>query len=361
MLYHIFVPLSEFFSPFNVFRYITFRAAYATVTALLISFLLGPKLIAMLRRKGFGQRIREDGPATHLAKAGTPTMGGILIVLSIVIPTLLWADLTSKYVQMALVACVTLGLLGLLDDYLLVVRRMRKGLLGRYKLLGQAAIGFTIGTVMIAGLSHGDMTMRTTVPFFKNVQPYLGLFLVPFVMLVIASTSNAVNLADGLDGLAVGLVAPPAIVFAAVAYVSGHVKFAEYLNIPYFPGAGELTVFCMSMMGACLGFLWFNTYPADVFMGDTGSLALGGSLGTVAVLLKREFMLVIVGGLFVLEALSVMIQVASFRTTGRRVFLMAPLHHHFEKRGWAESRVVVRFWIIAILLALMSLSTLKLQ
>ncbi len=361
MLYHILVPLSDIFSPLNVFRYITFRAAYATVTALLIAFWLGPKLIVFLRRHGVGQRIRTDGPESHLSKEGTPTMGGVLIVLATIIPTLLWADLSNRFVQMSLVACFTLGLLGFLDDYLLVVRRMRKGLLGRYKLLGQAAIGLTIGIVMVVSMSHGDMTLKTTVPFFKNLQPYLGLLLVPFVMLVITSTSNAVNLADGLDGLAVGLMAPPAMVFAGVAYLSGHVKFADYLNIPYFPGAGELTIFCMAMMGACLGFLWFNSHPADVFMGDTGSLALGGSLGTVAVLLKREFMLIIVGGIFVLEALSVVIQVISYKTTGKRVFLMAPLHHHFEKRGWAESRVVVRFWIIAIILALMSLSTLKLQ
>jgi phospho-N-acetylmuramoyl-pentapeptide-transferase len=361
MLYHLLYPLSEYFSPLNVFRYITFRAAYATVTALLISFLVGPWLISQLRARRIGQQIREDGPETHRAKAGTPTMGGILIVLATVLPTLLWADLSSRYVQMAALCCLALGLLGFLDDYLHVVKRLRKGLLGRYKLLGQLSLGAAIASGMVMTVSHGDMTTATTVPFLKNARLDLGLLFIPFAMLVITGTSNAVNLADGLDGLAVGLMVPPAAVFAGLAYVSGHSKFAEYLNIPYFPGSGELTVFCAALMGACLGFLWFNAHPADVFMGDTGSLALGGSLGTVAVLLKREFLLVIVGGIFVAEALSVMIQVASFRTTGRRVFLMAPLHHHFERRGWAESRVVIRFWIIAILLALLSLSTLKLQ
>jgi len=361
MLYELLVPLSEAFSPLNVFRYITFRAAYATITALLIAFLLGPWVINRLRRLRIGQRVRRDGPESHLVKEGTPTMGGVLIVMATLIPTLLWADLRSPYVQMATLACFGFGLLGFLDDYLLVVKRMSKGLLGRYKLLGQSAIGVAVGSAMVMSASHGDMTMRTTVPFLKDIYPYLGLFIIPWTALVVTGTSNAVNLADGLDGLAVGLAAPPAMVFGGVAYVSGHVEFARYLNIPYFPGIGELAVFCMSLAGACLGFLWYNAHPADVFMGDTGSLAIGGSLGTVAVLLKREFLLVIVGAIFVAEALSVMIQVTSYRTTGRRVFLMAPLHHHFEKKGWPESRVVVRFWIVAVILALFSLSTLKLQ
>jgi phospho-N-acetylmuramoyl-pentapeptide-transferase len=361
MLYDLLVPLSETFSPLNVFRYITFRAAYATITALFISFAMGPWLIERLRTAKIGQTIRADGPESHKPKAGTPTMGGLLIVAATVVPTLLWADLSNQFVRIATLACLGLGILGFLDDYLLVVRRMPKGLLGRYKLLGQFAVGAAIGAALLLSNSHGDMTARTTVPFLKDVYPALGILFIPLSALVVTGTSNAVNLADGLDGLATGMALPPALVFAAIAYVSGHVEFATYLNIPYFPGIGELTVFCMAMAGACLGFLWFNAHPAQVFMGDTGSLALGGSLGAVAVLLKREFLLVIVGGLFVIEALSVMIQVVSYRTRRKRVFLMAPIHHHFEKAGWAESRVVVRFWIVAVLLALFSLSTLKLQ
>jgi len=361
MLYEIFVPLADTFHPLNVFRYITFRASWATITALVMSFFLGPIVIERLRRLKIGQKIREEGPKSHYSKAGTPTMGGILIVASTVIPTLLWSDLRSRFVWLAVAACVLLGLLGFLDDYLRVVKGLRKGLLGRYKLLGQALVGAGIALAIVAWAPHGALSLKTTVPFFKNIQPVLGLFIVPLTILVITGTSNAVNLADGLDGLAAGMVAPPALVFAGVAYVSGHSRFAEYLQIPYFVGASELSIFCMSMAGACLGFLWFNAHPAQVFMGDTGSLALGGSLGTVAVLLKRELLLVIVGALFVIEALSVIVQVASFKTTGRRVFLMAPLHHHFEKCGWAETKVVARFWIVAILLALFSISTLKLQ
>jgi len=361
MLHELLVPLSDTFGPLNVFRYITCRAAQATITALLISFLLGPWVIARLRLLKIGQTIRAEGPETHQSKAGTPTMGGVLIVAATVIPTLLWADLRNYYVQIAVLACLGLGALGFLDDYLLVVRKLKKGLLGRYKLLGQITIGGAIGATLVMAAPHGDMSLRTTVPFLKDIYPYLGVLIIPLTILVVTGASNAVNLADGLDGLAAGLVAPPMMVFAGVAYVSGHVRFAEYLNIPYFAGIGELAVFCMAMMGACLGFLWWNAHPAEVFMGDTGSLALGGSLGTVAVLLKRELLLVIVGLLFVVEALSVIIQVVSFRTTGRRVFRMAPIHHHFEKSGWAETRVVVRFWIVAALLALFSLSTLKLQ
>jgi phospho-N-acetylmuramoyl-pentapeptide-transferase len=361
MLYELLVPLADTIHPLNVFRYITFRASWATITALLMSFFIGPWLIERLRAMKIGQKIREEGPTSHYVKAGTPTMGGILIVASTVIPTLLWADLRSRFVWLAIAACVLLGSLGFLDDYLRVVKGLRKGLLGRYKLLGQGLVGAGIAVAIIAWAPYGSLSLKTTVPFFKDFQPTLGLFIIPLTILVIAGSSNAVNLADGLDGLAAGMAAPPALVFAGVAYVSGHSKFAEYLQIPYFVGASELSIFCMSMAGACLGFLWFNAYPAQVFMGDTGSLALGGSLGTVAVLLKRELLLVIVGALFVMEALSVIVQVASFKTTGRRVFLMAPLHHHFEKCGWAETKVVARFWIVAILLALFSVSTLKLQ
>jgi phospho-N-acetylmuramoyl-pentapeptide-transferase len=361
VLYHLLYPLREEFVLFNVFRYITFRSAYAAVTALLLSFLLGPVLIRWLRTKGWGQRVREDGPSRHLAKEGTPTMGGLLILSAIVGPTLLWANLTNVYIQIILLVTVILGLLGFLDDYLRVVRRLPKGLLGRYKLAGQIFVGLVVGGILVTQQPHGALTTRTTVPFLKDVFLNFGPLYIPFVVLVITATSNAVNLSDGLDGLATGMIIPPAAAFGALAYVSGHAKFAEYLNIPYFPGVGELTVYASAFVGACLGFLWYNAHPAQIFMGDTGSLALGGSLGTLAILVKRELLLVIVGGLFVLEALSVMLQVLSFKTRGRRIFRMAPLHHHFELLGWPESQVVVRFWIVSILLALITLSTVKLQ
>jgi phospho-N-acetylmuramoyl-pentapeptide-transferase len=345
----------------NVFRYLTFRSAYAAVTALVLSFLVGPLLIHWLRESRLGQRIRQEGPQSHQGKAGTPTMGGLLILLSIVVPTLLWADLTNRNVLLALLATVWLGALGFLDDYLHVVKGVRSGLLGRWKLIGQGLLGLTVGLVLVSMPSGGVPPTVTTVPFLKFSYLDFGWLFVPFVMIVISGSSNAVNLTDGLDGLASGLVAFAAVAFAGLSYISGHVKFSQYLNVLYLPGSGELTVFCAAVAGAALGFLWFNCHPADVFMGDTGSLALGGALGTVAVLIKREFLLLVVGGVFVAEALSVMLQVASFKMTGKRVFRMAPLHHHFELMGWAESRVVTRFYIVAAILALISLSTLKLQ
>ncbi len=361
MLYELLYPLREYFSAFNVFRYITFRAAYATVTALLMSFLLGPWMIARLRRYRLAQVIRSDGPKSHLEKQGTPTMGGLLILVSIILPTLLWANLASSRVWMMLFVTFGLGLLGFLDDYLRVVRRVPKGLLGRYKLAGQVVIGLAVGILLYSTGAFGELTTRTTIPFLKDRFLDLGWFYIPFVMLVITGSSNAVNLADGLDGLATGMVIPAAIAFGGLAYLSGNAVFAEYLNIPFLEGCGELMVYSGALFGACLGFLWFNAHPAEVFMGDTGSLALGGSLGAMAILVKRELLLVIVGGLFVLEVLSVVIQVLSYRWTGKRVFLMAPLHHHFELAGWSEGKVVVRFWIVAILLALVTLSTVKLQ
>jgi phospho-N-acetylmuramoyl-pentapeptide-transferase len=361
MLYELLYPLRDLFSAFNVFRYITFRSAYATVTALLMSFLLGPYVIARLRQRRLAQVIREEGPTEHLQKRGTPTMGGALILVSIVVPTLLWANLSSGQVWALLFVTVTLGILGFLDDYLRVVREVPKGLLGRYKLAGQIAIGLAIGIALFIAEPYGDMTTRTTIPFLKDRFINLGYLYIPFVVLVITATSNAVNLADGLDGLAIGMVIPPALAFAALAYVSGNAIFADYLNIPYIRGCGEMTVYGGALFGACLGFLWYNSHPAEVFMGDTGSLALGGSLGMMAILVKRELLLVIVGGLFVVEVLSVVIQVLSYKWTGRRVFRMAPLHHHFELHGWPESKVVIRFWIVSILLALVTLSTLKLQ
>jgi phospho-N-acetylmuramoyl-pentapeptide-transferase len=345
----------------NVFRYITFRAAYAAITALLVCFVLGPPMIEWLRRVGLGQRIRAEGPQAHLTKAGTPTMGGLLIVTAIAVPTLLWGNFHSRPVWIALGATVWLGALGFLDDYLRVVRGFPKGLLGRYKLAGQIVCGAAIALILVLWPEKGLSPTWTHVPFVKFRFVDFGLLFVPFVIFIITASSNSVNLTDGLDGLASGLVAIAAIAFAGMCYLSGHVRFSEYLNISHLRYAGELTVFCAAVLGASLGFLWYNCHPADVFMGDTGSLALGGALGTVAVLIKREFWLALVGGVFVAETLSVMIQVVSFKLSGRRVFRMSPLHHHFELSGWAESRVVLRFYIVGALLALLSLSTFKLQ
>jgi phospho-N-acetylmuramoyl-pentapeptide-transferase len=308
-----------------------------------------------------GQKIRAEGPQAHLAKAGTPTMGGLLIVTAIVVPTLLWGNFHSRPMWLALLATVWLGALGFLDDYLRVVKGLPNGLLGRYKLVGQIVLGAMLGLALVLWPESGLPPTTTHVPFLKFHYLDFGVLFIPFVILTVTASSNAVNLTDGLDGLASGLVAIAAIAFAGMSYVSGHIKFSTYLNITYLPQAGELTVFCAAVLGATLGFLWYNCHPADVFMGDTGSLALGGALAAVAVLIKREFWLVLVGGVFVAEALSVMLQVASFKLRGRRVFLMSPLHHHFELKGWAESRVVLRFYIVGALLALLSLSTFKIQ
>jgi len=361
MLYHLLYPLHTEFSAFNVFRYITFRGAYAMVTALLIAFVLGPILIRMLRRRQVFQVIREEGPTTHHAKSGTPTMGGLIILAAALIPTLLWCNLTNPYVQIAVVATIWMGGIGFLDDYLRVVKKRPKGLVGRYKMVGQMSFGLALGAFLYLRPIVPDAGTLTAIPFLKGLFINFGIIYVVLVAFVIAGTSNAVNLADGIDGLAIGLAAFCFFAFAGLSYLSGHRAFSDYLNIMYLPGSGELAVFCMSVVGASLGFLWYNSHPAEVFMGDTGSLSLGGALGVVAVLLKRELLLIIVGGLFVAEALSVMIQVVSFKLTGKRVFRMAPLHHHFELGGWHENKVVVRFWIVAALLALLSVSTLKLQ
>jgi phospho-N-acetylmuramoyl-pentapeptide-transferase len=363
MFYEWVYPLHHLpgLSVLNVFRYITFRSAYAAVTSLLLCYLLGPVMIAWLRQVKLGQRIRAEGPQAHLSKAGTPTMGGLLIVTSITVPTLLWGNFHSRPVWLALLATVWLGALGFLDDYLRVVRGMPKGLLGRYKLAGQIVLGAIVGLVLVHWPEPGLSATTTHLPFLKYRYLDFGFLFIPFVILVITASSNAVNLTDGLDGLASGLVAIAALAFAGMCYVSGHAKISQYLHITTLPYSGELAVFCAAVLGAALGFLWYNCHPADVFMGDTGSLALGGALGVVAVLIKREFWLVLVGGVFVAEALSVMIQVTSFKLSGRRVFRMAPLHHHFELQGWHESRVVLRFYIVGVLLALLSLSTFKLQ
>jgi len=346
---------------FNVFRYITFRAAYAAITALLMCFVLGPPMIEWLRQVKLGQVIRQEGPQSHQKKAGTPTMGGVLIVMAIIVPSLLWGNLHSRPMWLAMGATLWLGALGFLDDYLHVVKRMPNGLLGRYKLVGQITLGLLLGLCIIMFPEHGLPPTYTHVPFLKYRFFDFGIFYVPFIVFVITASSNAVNLTDGMDGLASGLVAIAALTLAGLCYLGGHVRFSEYLNISFLAYSGELTVFCAAVLGASLGFLWYNSHPADVFMGDTGSLALGGALGTIAVLIKREFWLVLVGGIFVAEALSVILQVASYKMTGKRLFRMAPIHHHFQEGGWSETRVVIRFYIVGALLALLSLSTLKLQ
>ena len=361
MLYELLYPLRDHVFAFNVFKYITFRAAYAAVTAFLLTVLLGPWVIAKLRARGIVKYVRSEGPETHQSKTGTPTMGGLLILGSIVIPTLLWADLASREVMIALGATVALGVIGFLDDYLQVVRKRNRGLVGRAKIVGQVTIGVLVGIAALSILDRPEFATRTTVPFLKERMIDLGWFYVPFVVIVLTGSSNAVNLTDGLDGLAIGVSVFAAIALAGLSYLSGHARFAAYLQILYLPGAAELTIFCASLVGACLGFLWYNSPPAELFMGDTGSLSLGGALAVVAVLLKMEFMLAMVGGIFVAEALSVMLQVGSFKMTGRRIFRMAPIHHHFELSGWPENKVVVRFWIVSGILALLSLSTLKLR
>jgi phospho-N-acetylmuramoyl-pentapeptide-transferase len=361
MFYHLLYPLREYVSAFNIFRYITFRTAYATVTSLFICFVFGPMIIRMLRNRGFVNGLRADIPERHAGKRGTPTMGGIIIIVASVVPTLLWADLTNKYVLIGVLAICWLGIMGLVDDYLRIVKLKPAGLVGRYKIAGQALLGLAIGTILVAFPDDPALATKTTLPFAKNLLPDLGVFYIPFVILVITGASNAVNLADGLDGLAIGMFVFAAAAFAGLTYVTGHARFSDYLNIEYLSHAGELTILCGSLVGASLGFLWFNAHPADVFMGDTGSLALGGALGTISVIIKKEALLAIVGGIFVVEALSVIIQVLSFRLTGKKVFKMAPLHHHFELMNVPESKLVVRFWVVSAILALVTLSTLKLR
>jgi phospho-N-acetylmuramoyl-pentapeptide-transferase len=372
VFYHIFYPLREFVSGFNIFRYITFRAAGAAVAALLISFLIGPYIVKLLRRKQIGEEIRDDGPSTHKSKHGTPTMGGLIILGAVIVPTVLFARLDNAYVYLALGAFAWMGLIGFMDDYLKAVKRKKKGLVAKYKWAGQIALGLFVGIILITfpeKLSSnfaGHLT-ETTLPFFKNVYLHFGVFYIPIIIIVISGTSNGVNLTDGLDGLAIGVVGIAAAAMAAMSYITGHVTFSNYLNIIYLDGAGELSIFCSAMLGAALGFLWFNTYPAEVFMGDTGSLSLGGALGIIAILIKKELFLIVIGGVFVLEALSVIIQRYYFKYTkkrygeGRRVFRMAPIHHHYELLGWAEPKVVVRFWILEILLVLIVFGMFKVR
>ena len=362
MLYHLLFPLADEVSLFNVFRYLTFRTGGAVLTALVISFLLGPWVIRQLRsRQNGGQPIRDDGPETHLlTKRGTPTMGGFLILAALTLSTLLWADLTNGFVWVALGVTISYGTIGFLDDYRKVVQKHSRGLPGKLKLVLQTAIA-VIAAVVITSLTPEPLQQMLAVPFFKDVLIDLGWFFVAVAAFVMVGASNAVNLTDGLDGLAIVPTMIAAGVFALIAYLVGNAVFANYLQVHFVPGSGELAVFCGALGGGGLGFLWFNAPPARVFMGDTGSLALGGALGSIGVISKHEIVLGIVGGLFVLETISVMVQVASFKLTGRRVFRMAPLHHHFEKKGWAEPTIVIRFWIIASILALAGLSTLKLR
>jgi phospho-N-acetylmuramoyl-pentapeptide-transferase len=362
MFYHIFVPLINHFTALNIFKYITFRAGYAMVTALILSFMVGPVIIKKLQKWQAKEKIRSDGPKTHLAKEGTVTMGGLIILGCIIVPTLFWARLDNHYVLLALFSTVWMGAVGFFDDYLKAKRHVRKGLVAKYKLIGQIILGCLVGsTIYLYGdTQYATMTM---IPFVKNYSlNYSHWYIyIPMVILVITASSNAVNLSDGLDGLAIGLMAIAASAYAIICYVMGRVTTAEYLNIFNLPGSGELTVFCLSIVGASLGFLWYNFHPARVFMGDTGALALGGALGTVAILTRTEILLIVIGGVFVLEVLSVILQVGSFKLRGKRIFRMAPLHHHYELKGWAEETVVVRFWIVGILFALIALTTFKIR
>ena len=367
MLADFLYQFTDYFFGFNVFRYITVRAALSAVTALAVALWLGPKIVALLQRKQIGEEIRIEGPESHLVKKGTPTMGGLIIVMSIAIGTLLWANITNMYLLLALAATLVMALIGFIDDYLKAIKKMKKGLVGRYKLIGQISLGLIIGSIVVWHPYFNGIHTNTSIPFFKNLEFDFGYFYIPIIVFVITAASNSVNLTDGLDGLAAGLSSVTFIVLAGIAYVTSNVNFSNYLNIIYLPGAEELVIFSMAVFGASTAFLWYNAYPAQVFMGDTGSLALGAAMGTVAVLLKKELLLLFIGGVFIAETLSVIIQTSYFKYTrkkygeGRRIFKMAPLHHHYELKGWHETKVVVRFWIIGILLALLSLATFKTQ
>ena len=358
MLYHLLYPLASSYKIFNVFKYLTFRTIYAMITALVLSFIVGPWVIRKLEGLQARQVIRTDGPESHLKKQGTPTMGGVLILLCTVLPTLLWADLANVYIWLTLLVVVGYGLIGFADDYKKVVEKNPKGLSPRQKMFWQVLLGGAVGVTLY--LLPGFNT-EVYFPFFKKLHPDLGLLYIPFATLVIVGASNAVNLTDGLDGLAIGPVAINAATYLLFSYIAGNAKLSGYLQISYVPGAGELAVLCGALVGAGLGFLWYNAYPAEVFMGDVGSLSLGGGLGTLAVLTKQEILLVIVGGVFVVEALSVIFQVGSYKYRGKRIFRMAPIHHHFELKGVAEPKIIVRFWILTIILAMVAISTLKMR
>jgi phospho-N-acetylmuramoyl-pentapeptide-transferase len=357
MFYHLFYPLASDVSAFNVFRYITFRTGAATLTALFIAFLVGPPLIRKLSSLHVGQPIREIGP-DHQSKAGTPTMGGLLILLSLLVSVLLWSNLNNRFVWTVIGVTVGFGLLGFIDDYRKVTEGHAAGISVRMKLFWQTLLALAVA---IAIYSDPGFDAQLAVPFFKNFTPHLGWLYIPVATFIIVGTSNAVNLTDGLDGLAIGPVMVATGTFLLLAYAAGHAGIADYLAIKYVPGSGTLAIFCGALIGGGMGFLWFNASPAQLFMGDVGSLALGGALGTIAVLIRQEILLAVVGGIFVIETLSVVIQVTSFRLTGKRVFLMAPIHHHFEQLGWPEQKIVVRFWIVSAILGLVALSSLKLR
>jgi len=362
MLYNFLYPLHDIFSVFNIFRYITFRSAMAVLTSFIISLILGPIVIRKLRELKVGEKINKGDSLKlddlHRSKSDTPTMGGLMILAAVISSTLLWADMSNKYIWVVLFSTVWLGITGFADDYLKQIKKKAKGLSAKAKLTSQIVLGLILGIIFLVSFQN---SLKLDVPFIKNLALDLDGLYVIFVILVVAGTSNAVNLTDGLDGLAIGIVVMVALAFSILCYVSGNIKLSEYLLVPYIKGSGELAVFCASILGAGLGFLWFNCYPASIFMGDVGSLALGGALGTVALLIRKELLLVIVGGIFVIEALSVILQVGSFRLTKKRIFKIAPLHHHFQFLNWPENKVIVRFWIIAGLLALLTLVTLKIR
>ena len=361
MLYNLLASLGDEYLFFNLFRYITFRTGGAILTALILSFVIGPRMIVWLKSiQGSGQPIRNDGPETHFKKAGTPTMGGLMILISVTISTLLWADLKNPFIWISLLVMVGFGLIGFGDDYLKLTKKDPKGLSGKLKLVIQTIIA-AVATLGIIHFLPDNISTSVAIPFFKHFFIPLGIFFWVWSILVMIGSSNAVNLTDGLDGLAIVPVAIAAASFGLIAYLVGREDFSTYLQIAYVPGTAELTIICGALVGGAMGFLWFNAPPAMIFMGDTGSLAMGGLLGTMAIIVKHELVLLIIGGLFVMETLSVIIQVASFKLTGKRVFKMAPVHHHFEKIGWSEPTIVIRFWIIAVVLALIGLSTLKLR
>ncbi|HEX9613892.1 MAG TPA: phospho-N-acetylmuramoyl-pentapeptide-transferase [Bacteroidota bacterium] len=374
MLYYFLTYLDQLYDipGFGVFRFITFRAGASAVTALIIAFWIGPKIIARLKALQIGEAAKLEAPKTHLTKAGTPTMGGLIVLASTIVPALLWADIANMYIVLILFVTFALGAVGFLDDYLKVVRKKPKGLIGRYKIIGQISVGLIVGGIIFFAPESIDPNLwklksSTTVPFLKGIELDLGWLYIPAVIFIITATSNAVNLTDGLDGLAIGTVGIVGMTLAVIAYVSGHAELSQYLTIPFLRGNGELAIFCAALCGAALGFLWFNSYPAQIFMGDTGSLALGGAIGAMCVLMKKELLLPTLGGIFLVETLSVIIQRAYFKYTkkkfgeGRRVFRMAPLHHHFELLGWPEPKIVTRFYIVAILLMILSLSTFKVR
>ncbi len=369
MLYFLAEYLESHFNPpgFNVFKYLTFRSALAAITALLLTFYVGPKVLAMLKKKQIGEAKKEDGPQFHWSKAGTPTMGGLIILMSGLIPVLLWGDLRNIYILLALFTTIVLGLVGFLDDYLKVIKKYKKGLVAKYKLAGQVFVGLVVGLVIYLAPQFEGINTITTIPFLKNYQFDFSYLYIPIIIFIITATSNAVNLTDGLDGLATGTVGIVIFTLGIIAYVSGNIELSNYLNIIYLRGNGELVVFCTAFTGAAIGFLWYNSYPAQVFMGDTGSLALGGAVGILSILVKKEFLLPLMGGVFFAETVSVLLQRYYFKYTkkkygeGRRVFLMAPVHHHFEMKGIPEPKIVLRFYIIAVLLAIMTLATFKIR